>query len=337
MLQSSLTASMLQAIEQELRQVINSVGEENPDSLRHILAYHMGWEGDTAGVLAAGKRIRPLLLLLTASAIGGGWEHSLPAAAAVELIHNFSLIHDDIEDNSPLRRGRPTVWKIWGMPLAINAGDAMFTLAHQSILHLRDTTDWDIALKAEIILQNTCLELTKGQHLDISYENRRDLTLDDYWPMVRGKTAALISACTELGALTAAAEQPVLNLYKDFGYNLGMAFQALDDLLGIWGDSEATGKSADSDLVSGKKSLPVLYALSQNGPFANRWRDGPITADEVPDLANQLDAEGVRDYTQETASCFTDKALQALSSAEPAGQAGEELVDLAEQLLSRNI
>lgn len=337
MLRSSLSTSMLLALEEELKRVVNSVGENIPDSLHYILAHHMGWEGVNAGIQTSGKRIRPLLLLLTASASGGVWENALPAAAAVELIHNFSLIHDDIEDNSPLRRGRPTVWKIWGMPLAINAGDGLFTLAHQSLLQLRGTADCATTLNAAIILHNTCLELTMGQHLDISYENRRDLTLDDYWPMVTGKTAALISACTELGAITAAAEQSRVNFYKEYGFNLGMAFQALDDLLGIWGDSEATGKSAESDLVSGKNSLPVLYALSQNGPFANRWREGPLQSNEVPELAHQLEVEGARDYTQEIATCFTDKALQALSNAEPSGEAGENLIEITDQLLKRKI
>lgn len=330
-----LPNQMLQAIEAELKFAVSSVNQPQLGNFHHILAYHLGWEGEGAGQNATGKRIRPLLLLLTTSAAGGEWERALPAAAAVELIHNFSLIHDDIEDNSILRRGRPTVWNIWGIPLAINAGDAMLTLAHLSIFRLEQTCGYETALKAAEILQNACLELTKGQHLDISYENRNDLTLDDYWLMISGKTASLISACSNLGALIAGCDSSIRDLYREYGHNLGMAFQALDDLLGIWGDEALTGKSNASDLISGKKSLPVLYALERSGPFAERWRRGSIQPDEVHDLARQLELEGARDYTLETASCFTDRALQALTEAEPKGIGGEELIQLTDILLKR--
>ena len=271
----------------------------------------MGWVGEGAGPEARGKRIRPLMVLLTAASAGGEWRRALPAAAAVELVHNFSLIHDDIEDNSPLRRGRATLWTRWGIPQAINAGDAMFTVAHLSLLGLAETASARAALEANRILQKTCLHLTQGQYLDISYEARGDLNLAAYWPMVGGKTAALLAACTELGALAAQAPEARQAAYRQFGWTLGLAFQAQDDLLGIWGDSAVTGKSADSDLVSGKKSLPVLFGLEQNGPFARRWREGPINGEQVADLARQLEAEGARQYTQERANALTDQALEA--------------------------
>ncbi len=330
-----LSNQLLPAIEAELHRAINSIHLPELGNFHHMLAYHLGWEGEGAGQNATGKRIRPLLLLLTTSAAGGEWERALPAAAAVELVHNFSLIHDDIEDNSILRRGRPTVWQLWGVPLAINAGDAMLTLAHLSILRLEQTCGSEIALKAAEILQNACLELTKGQHLDISYETRNELTLEDYRYMISGKTASLTSACSSLGALIAQTNPSAQESYREYGYYLGMAFQALDDLLGIWGDEALTGKSNASDLISGKKSLPVLYALERNGPFAERWRRGAIQPEEVQSLAHQLEAEGARDYTIETATCFTDKALQALSQAKPSGEGGAELISLTNMLLQR--
>jgi geranylgeranyl diphosphate synthase, type I len=331
----TLSSQLLTGIEVELQHVVGTVKESQLGIFHHMLAYHMGWEGEGAGSYATGKRIRPLLLLLTTTAAGGKWEQALPAGAAVELIHNFSLIHDDIEDNSSLRRGRPTVWSKWGIPLALNAGDAMFTLAHLSILNLEQTCGFETTLKAATILQKSCLELTKGQHLDISYESRNNLILDDYWSMVKGKTASLLSACTELGAVVAQVSPKVQEYYRDFGFNLGMAFQALDDLLGIWGDAALTGKSNESDLTSGKKSLPVLYALDMHGPFAERWQRGAIQPDEVQDLAHQLESEGARDYTQETAACFTDQALKALSQARPTGEGGDELIKLTNTLLQR--
>ena len=279
---------MLPAIEDDLRRVIRQADEPDLVGFHQMLAYHMGWEGEGSGPVATGKRIRPLLVLLTNASSGGEWQAALPAASAVELVHNFSLIHDDIEDDSPLRRGRPTIWKKWGVPLAINIGDAMLTLAHLSILKLEETAGCAIAFNAEKILHQTCLDLTRGQHRDISYAERNDMRLEDYWPMVSGKTGALLSACTVLGALVAGVNQETLKAYQEFGINLGIAFQALDDMLGVWGDAALIGKSTDSDLVTGKKSLPVLYELSQNGAFASRWRRGAIPPDEIHHLAQQL-------------------------------------------------
>jgi geranylgeranyl diphosphate synthase type I len=333
----TLAPQYRQAIEAELEQVLAQADGQHSAGLYHMLAYHLGWEGEGAGEEARGKRIRPLLLLLTCSAAGGQWGRALPAAAGVELLHNFSLIHDDIEDNSPLRRGRPTVWNIWGISQAINAGDAMFTLAHLVMLRLEETASTQVAIQAYRLLQETSLRLTQGQYLDLAYESQGHLTLDDYWPMVRGKTAALLAACTEIGALVAGASPERRRAYRQFGSSLGLAFQVQDDLLGIWGNSAQTGKSAESDLLSGKKSLPVLYGLSQKGDFAGRWSQGRIAPEEVPDLAAQLDREGGRDYTQATANTLTEQALSSLEGAGPEGEAGEALVELAHRLLRRKL
>ena len=332
-----LVQTFLPAIEEELHKATAKARGPDLNLLHHMLAYHLGWEGDKAGPEARGKRIRPILLLLTTAAAGGDWQAALPAAAAVELIHNFSLIHDDIEDNSPVRRGRPTLWKLWGVPQAINAGDALFSVAHLALLDLPQSTSANTTLKASHLLLETCLQLTQGQYLDISYELRGDLTLQAYWPMVNGKTAALLGTCTELGALVAEAEVTVCSAYREFGHALGLAFQVLDDLLGIWGDAALTGKSAESDLLSGKKSLPVLYGLSQAGDFAARWAQGPITADEVPYLASQLEREGAHAYTRECANNLTEEALKALERAQPQGNAGVALQILAHKLLNRQV
>jgi len=326
---------MLPAIEAELRSAVARCVGPGLEELHSMLAYHMGWEGVAAGPSAAGKRIRPLLVLLAAACVSQEWTPALPAAAAVELIHNFSLIHDDIEDNSPLRRGRPTVWKKWGIPQAINTGDAMFTLAHLAILRLAETTTPAIGLQCANLLQSTCLHLTQGQYLDIAYESRGDLHLDAYWPMVSGKTAALISACTGLGAVAGGAVESQVAEFREFGRALGLAFQAQDDILGLWGDAALTGKSAESDLLSGKKTLPILYGLKQAGPFAHRWMQGSIQASEVPDLTRQLEIEGARDFAQDAADRLTNQALAALQRANPQGPAGEALHELARQLLNR--
>jgi geranylgeranyl diphosphate synthase type I len=330
-------AKLIAEIESELRKSIDSHSETDLGDYYSILAYHLGWEGDGAGPETRGKRIRPLMLLLTCEAAGGNWREALPAAVAVELIHNFSLIHDDIQDNSPIRRGRETVWKRWGIPQAINSGDAMFTLAHLSLLKLEETATPEIAILAANILHTACLQLTKGQYLDLAYETQSHLPVDAYWKMVGAKTASLLSACTELGAVVASANQSRQKAYRDFGYLLGLAFQAQDDILGIWGDAALTGKSNESDLYAGKKSLPVIYGLEQQGKFAHRWIQGSIQPHEVKELADQLESEGAWAYTQDSANTMTDQALQALSQAQPQGKAGEQLTKLASDLLGREV
>src|SRR5512134_2310183 len=192
---------LLSQIELELQKQVSRLDQPRTKNFHEMLTYHMGWTGEGAGPEATGKRIRPLLVLLTslgasgAGVTAGSWESALPAAAAVELMHNFSLVHDDIQDNSDKRRGRPTTWVKWGMPMAINVGDALFVLSNQAVTDLKENYLAEVVVKAAEILHSTCLELTRGQFLDMSYEKRTDLGVDDYWPMVAGKTAALLSSC----------------------------------------------------------------------------------------------------------------------------------------------
>lgn len=327
----------LQAVEEELQQAVGHTGGAGLEELRTMLAYHLGWEGEGAGPEARGKRIRPLLVLLACSATGGEYHNALPAAAAVELVHNFSLIHDDIEDNSPLRRGRPTLWQRWGIPQAINAGDALYTLAFVELLRMGSFTSPLVTTQAVKLLHESCLHLTQGQYLDLSYENRNDLQIEDYWPMVAGKTAALLAACTGLGALAAETSSKTQQAMQEFGRLLGLAFQVQDDWLGIWGKEELTGKSAVSDLVAGKKSLPVLYGLAQRGRFYERWNQGVIHPEEVNAVVSMLEAAGAKEFTQKTADQLTQQALHSLETAHPQGEAGQALQELAYLLLNRNV
>ncbi|HEX9330342.1 MAG TPA: polyprenyl synthetase family protein, partial [Anaerolineales bacterium] len=171
---------LLSHIELELQRQISRLDAPRTKPFHEMLTYHMGWTGEDAGPEATGKRIRPMLLLLSTSACGADWQSALPAAAAVELVHNFSLVHDDIQDNSDKRRGRPTTWVKWGMPMAINAGDALFVLSNQAIDDLKENYLAGAVVKVAEILHNTCLELTRGQFLDMSYEERNDLLVEDY-------------------------------------------------------------------------------------------------------------------------------------------------------------
>jgi geranylgeranyl diphosphate synthase type I len=329
------TSLLLLSIEDTLKQTVQASGGPGVDELRHMIAYHMGWEGEGSGAVAQGKRVRPLLVLLTTTAAGGDWKAALPAAAAVELLHNFSLVHDDIEDNSPLRRGRPTVWRKWGIAQAINTGDALYALAYLALERLAETASPAAALQAARLFNHACLHLTQGQYLDLAYQYYPSLGVKDYWPMIGGKTAALLEACTGLGALVAVTDENELQAYREFGRLLGLAFQIQDDLLGIWGDAALTGKSTDRDLVEGKKSLPVLYGLEKGGAFAERWQRGRVSPDEAPALAALLEAEGGRAYTEQAAARLTWQAMQALEDTNPQKEGGIALRELAESLLNR--
>ncbi len=327
---------LLSGIESELQRQVSRLDAPHFQAFHEMLTYHMGWTGEGAGPEARGKRIRPLLVLLSAAGAGGDSQTALPAAAAVELVHNFSLVHDDIQDNSDKRRGRPTVWKKWGAPMAINVGDALYTLAHLAVMDLGASYPAEVVARAAKILHETCLDLTRGQYLDMSYENRNDLGVEEYWPMVGGKTAALLACCCSLGALLGGADEPTQETYRSFGHYLGLAFQVQDDILGIWGDEALTGKSAASDLIAGKKSLPVLVGLSKKGKFATRWAQGPIQPEEVEEIAKVLASEGGYEYTHEAAKQMTDLALANLREADPQGEAGVALGSLAEKLLKRH-
>jgi len=326
----------LPAIEKALRtSVFESLSAPRFGGLREMMAYHLGWEGEGSGPRAQGKRIRPQLLLLCSAAAGGDWRDALQAAAAVELIHNFSLIHDDIEDRSKTRHGRPTVWAKWGEAQAVNTGDAMFTLAFQTLARLSSTLPADQVLSAVSLLQDVCFELTQGQFLDISYEIGRAIPLADYWAMVGGKTAALLAGSAQIGGLVGGADVARQQAFYQFGHSLGLAFQAQDDALGIWGDAALLGKSTESDLMSGKKTLPVVYGIEKGGDFARRWLAGPIRQDEIAPLAEQLRREGAEDYTLAEAERWTQVALQALEQAAVQRTAGAALEELAQRLLRR--
>lgn len=330
-----LVKTLREALENELRQQLEPFANAPYELYHEMLAYHMGWIGEGAGPKATGKRIRPMILLLCTAASGGDWRKALPAAAAVEFVHNFSLIHDDIEDNSHYRRGRLTVWAKWGLAQGVNAGDALFTLSHLALHRLSESLPTEIVLKANSVLLETCLHLTQGQFLDISFENRAEISLDEYQTMIEGKTAALFAACTHLGALVANCDSRRQSHFRQFGKSLGLAFQIVDDLLGIWGDEEQIGKSTTSDLVSGKKTYPVILGLQSNGAFAQRWRQGNIQPNEVMELAKQLDKEGIRAATQSEARRLTQQALTELAAAQPSGSAAEALYQLTQQMSER--
>ncbi len=304
---------MLPSIEEYCKNAFDSHFAENTKPLREMLVYHMGWSGDSGN--KKGKRIRPLLVCLVTHLSGGNWRNALPAAASIELIHNFSLIHDDIQDKSTTRHGRDTLWVKHGVAQAINAGDALLSLALGEIWKLPDSYSAKTISFCSRVLTDTCLKLTEGQYLDIDFENRNSVTVEEYLEMVKGKTTALISTCTQIGAMLGTDDQGKIENFRLYGENLGLAFQIIDDYLGIWGDDALTGKSASNDLVSGKMSYPVVMALQTNGQFRNRWATGNIQLEELPDIHKLFAESDIASLTNNKADEFTNNALGYLEAA----------------------
>ena len=325
---------VLPKIQDQMERIVSLAKQNNNDSLHQMLSYHLGWTNSQKGASSQGKRIRPLILLLSTETSGGNWQDAVAAAAAVELIHNFSLIHDDIEDESEVRRGRKTVWKLHGLPIAINAGDALYSLSFLCMGELVKRNSFEISYQAFNLLSEACLAITKGQHLDISFEKLGQVSVPEYMEMIEGKTASLLAMSSKLGALIAGSDPNTQELYFDIGKNLGLAFQVYDDILGIWGKPEETGKSTATDLITRKKSLPILYGLSNNGIFRQMW-EAEISEKNVTLLADQLRQEGAYDYAQQKAEEFTSAAINAFELARPSGPAAEAFQELIHNLTQR--
>ncbi len=334
----TLSNQMLPAIEQTLRSCVEQDIPERYAGVQEMMAYHFGWQDQGNTTFTQGKRIRPLVVLLSTALFSQDWKKALPAAAAVELLHNFSLIHDDIEDNSALRRGRDTVWRIWGIPQAINTGDAMFTLSQVCLLKMRDLVSAEITLEAVRLFNETCIHLTGGQYLDMDFETRPVVPTDLYFQMIAGKTAALLSACAELGAIITGTTATNRMALRQFGKSLGLAFQIWDDWLGIWGDENQTGKSAASDLLNGKKTLPILYALDQKQAFYQFVNQPGFVPDptKIAGMITALQADGAKDYTEQLAKEYTQQAYQAIQSLSNVDAGIRDVfLELSDQLLKR--
>ncbi len=303
--------------------------------LGRMLDYHMGWQGDDGG---RGKRLRPALTLLCAGACGGDYDAAMPAALGIEFLHNFTLIHDDIEDRSEMRHGRPTLWTRWGLAQAVNAGDALFCIAQLAMLGLGETRGKAVAARAAREFNQMCLRLTQGQYLDIAFEDAEEVDVETYLTMIAGKTAALISFCARMGGLAADASEDRIASLGEYGECLGLAFQIQDDILGIWGDPEVTGKSAASDLLARKKSLPILFGLQECEAFKALWEREELTPEMVAEMADLLADCGAEDYVRDKAAEYTQRAFEMLESAFPSkNEDADALAALTEKLLHREV
>lgn len=270
-----------------------------------MLTYHLGLLESSA--VRRGKRLRPRLLFAVVEELGGAFEDALDAAVAIEVLHNYSLVHDDIEDGDRFRHGRLTLWAKYGTAQAINAGDALCALSYLSLLKTAHEQPPARVIAMMNALHRANFAMCEGQSLDIAFEAEGTLDTQRYLRMIGGKTAALFGAAAELGAYCASAPESEVARYGDLGRAFGIAFQIFDDVLGIWGDEDETGKTAGADIARRKKSFPVVWAMQsgrpQNEPILRAYRgSGELDRGAVADVIAALDALGARDAAHRVAA-----------------------------------
>jgi geranylgeranyl diphosphate synthase type I len=317
--------------------------------LAGMVRYHLGYGGrdfDATGVRAEhrGKRMRPAVALLATGAAGGDPAVAAPLGAALELLHNFTLIHDDVQDESPTRRHRPTVWSLWGIGQAINAGDALFAVAHLPLYGLTAAgVAPELALRLVEAFDRMTIAIVEGQTLDLGFEARRDVGPNEYLAMIAGKTAAIVRYAAWAGALLGGASEETAARWDQFGLALGLGFQIRDDLLGIWGAQDATGKAAADDVRRRKQSLPILLLRerltdTERDELAQIYAAPNVESAGVARVLALLERERVREHVEAEIARYHDDATSALLSAARPGEnpSRDRLLTLVEQLSSRS-
>ncbi len=327
------------AIDAGLRQALDGGASD----LYAMLRYHMGWldeEGrPTEG--ASGKAVRPALCLFACEAAGGVAEQALPAAVAIELVHNFSLIHDDIQDGDTERHHHPTVWYRWGHSHGVNAGDAMFVLGHQALI-ASDGLAPRTALAVSRILTRACAEMIEGQVLDLTFEQRASVGVEEYLRMIGKKTGALLEGSLHMGAVIGCEDPATIEAMRCFGNALGLLFQVRDDMLGVWGVAERTGKPVGSDIHRRKKSLPIVHAL-ETAEGAGRERlveiyrkDAPLDEADIESVLGVLADLGTQQVCEAIADKQADRSVAELDTVELSPKARRECEELTQFLLKRD-
>ncbi len=345
--QEDAAAGILARARSTVDPVLRAAVDSMPESMARVAGYHFGWRraDGTACEADAGKAIRPALVLAAARACDPGFplpgpraaHPAVAAAAAVELVHNFTLLHDDVIDRDETRRHRATAWRVFGTTEAILAGDAMHSLA----LRVLAEDGHRAAGPAMRRLADCVVELCAGQQADCAFELRTSVSLAECLAMAEGKTGALLGAACAIGALYAGADERTARAMDAFGREIGLAFQLIDDLIGIWGDPQVTGKPAGADLLVRKKSLPVVAALTSGtaagAELAELYAlDRPLTAAELVRAAQAVDQAGGRAWAQGESCERMAAAIEHLAVAVPAPEAAEELLILAELVTRRS-
>jgi geranylgeranyl diphosphate synthase type I len=328
------------SIDKALRETLHKVEQESGIDALSVyygqMQYHLGWLDSNLQPTRSnpGKLLRPTLLLLAYEA-AGAWglineqgttsdsylQRALPAAVSIELTHNFTLIHDDIEDGDTERRHRPTLWNIWGVPQAINTGDGMFGLARYTLWGLLEHgVEGELAARMAAILDQTIMEIAEGQFLDISFEQRQDISVAMYIAMIQRKTAVLMRCAAQMGAMLGTRDQEVIRRLQSFGSAIGLAFQIRDDILGVWATSAELGKTQAGDIYRRKKSLPILHALEQASEQDQHilrtiyQQTGDLQSTQIEQVLAIFERTQTRDYCQSFLRQYSGAAREALAN-----------------------
>ena len=313
-------------------------GDDSP--IRLMLSYAMGWvdvEGKST-LATEGKALRPTLCLLACEATGGTTADAMPAAVALELVHNFSLVHDEIQDRDDVRRHRPTLWKVWGERKALVAGNVMRIIADMALWGHRDR---ETALAVAGPITQATLEMIEGQYMDLHFEGRMDITMDDYLAMISRKTGALIRCSLVAGAAAGSGDPAVLGAFEESGRAFGMVFQVWDDYLGVWGVEAATGKPVGADIRRKKNAFPFVYAMSRaerkdRDALLEIYGQPEVGDGDVAAVVEIMERVGARENAQDLAAHHSDRAVQALQGIDLAPEARREIEELAHFLLVRD-
>lgn len=318
-------------------------GDAVVEPLFGMMCYHLGWVDEHFQPRAGdgGKKVRAQLCLLGCDLVGGDAEAALPLAATVEFLHNFTLVHDDIQDGSPTRRHRPTVWSLWGVGQAINVGDGLYALARLALLRLLDRgVAADRVLDVARRCERTLLHILEGQYLDLSFEGDWSATVPLYRRMIEAKTASLLRFCLEAGGLVGGGTAPEVTALGRCGLALGLGFQVRDDVLGIWGAPEVTGKPPAGDIRGRKKSLPVLMAMerataAERAAVERAYAQPVLDEAAVASVLAVLDRTGAQAQAQAWVERYHAEAMAALASLGRDNPASTAVRQLGEHLVAR--
>lgn len=327
----------LNRYKQDFDNYLTDLFEGKDHELYSMMRHQLGWEGNKLSV--PGKYVRPSLMLLAVEICDGEPSLALPAAVGLELLHNFSLIHDDIQDESILRRGRETVWRKWNPSQAINAGDGMYALSRLILFEMEELgVSAERIFHAGKLLDQTCLSLCEGQYTDLQFQDQSEVTLSEYQLMIKNKTASAFRCAFEMGAVIAEGRSVRSEIFGSIGIELGLAYQIIDDVLDIWGGVE-TGKQIAIDLQQGKKSLPIVYGLnhhdSRQSEILRDFYNNDLQESNIAEVVSLLNSIGAREFCMDQAELHWDKAVKLVNDLEVSKENRDVFFLTGEYLLNR--
>lgn len=335
---------MIDRYGESIQNALRSELSQDHSFVYDMLRYYMGWADETGAPVTAttGKAVRPSLCLFGCEAVGGTTSQAIPAAVAIEFIHNFSLVHDDIQDEDETRHGRKTIWAVWGKPKALVSGNVLRVVADSALHGLPSPgVDSSRAVTAADLLTEAYLEMIEGQYLDISFEGRHDITMSDYRRMISRKTGALLRCSLHLGAAVGTDDPETVAAFRECGRALGYVFQIRDDVLGVWGQEEVTGKPVGSDIMRKKNSYPVVCAIenadeSDSKQLSSTYEKDELDEADVASVLEIMERVGVQEQASAEVGEWADMAMEAIAPIELSPSARQEIEEFTHFLMVRD-